>query len=105
MNWKWYYPYDYPPLLGDLFKYIPVFDTKLVEKRKEEPLPPLVQLSYVIPRSSLYLLPERIRNVLKNEYDYCPGIVWAFCSYFWESHVKLRDIDIEQLIHICEKQY
>ena len=108
MNWNWYYPYDYPPLLKDLFRYIPVFDTLLVEKRKDEPLPPLVQLSYVIPRSSLYLLPERISNVLKNDYkdkDEYPGIVWAFCSYFWESHVKMSDIDIDKLRQLCGKSY
>jgi 5'-3' exoribonuclease 1 len=111
MNWKWYYPYDYPPLLKDLFMYIPVFDTKLVDTAVEEPLPSLVQLSYVIPRSSLYLLPERIRIGVKNEYyndndgDDCQGIVWAFCSYFWESHVKLREIDMERLTYLCEKPY
>lgn len=103
INWKWYYPYDYPPLLKDLFKYIPVFDTALVEKRPEEPLPSLVQLAYVIPRSSFYLLPERIR---KNDYynknnrdDY--QVVWAFCSYFWESHVKFGENDIDGLTQLC----
>jgi len=108
MNWKWYYPYDYPPLLKDLFKYIPVFDTKLVDARIEEPLPPLVQLSYVIPQSSLYLLPEKIRGIVKQEcYDETDyhRIVWAFCSYFWESHVKLNHIDIERLTQLCVKQY
>ena len=112
INWKWYYPYFYPPLLKDLFKYIPSFDTKLVEERLEEPLPQLVQLSYVIPSSSLYLLPERIRSALKKKSE-CfhndedsdnntPNIMWAFCSYFWESHIKLREIDIEKLTQLCK---
>ena len=109
MNWKWYYPYFYPPLLQDLFKYIPMFDTKLIKEgiEVEESLPALVQLSYVIPSSSLYLLPEKIRFALKKNPEYfqndeCVDIVWAFCSYFWESHVKLKEIDIEKLIKICK---
>jgi 5'-3' exonuclease len=108
INWKWYYPYCYPPLLKDLFKYIPVFDTKLIEERVEEPLHPLVQLSYVIPSSSLYLLPERIKSIFNKNPDCfqsendCPTIIWAFCSYFWESHVKLKDIDIEKLAQLCK---
>jgi 5'-3' exonuclease len=109
VDWRWTYKYDYPPLLVDLLKYIPYFDITLInitlinsEKNQHTgPVSPLVQLSYVLPKESLYLLPssigEKIKNMKPEWYvDNCE-FQWAFCKYFWEAHVKLPDIDIKEL--------
>jgi len=54
-------------------------------------LTPEEQLAYVLPKDSLHLLPEKIRErQLKEHGDYYNAnheICWAFCKYFWESHV------------------
>lgn len=99
-NWRWRYKYDYPPLLSDLVKYIPYFDTELVSKTDSGPINELVQLSYVLPGDSLNLLPPKIHELLlknnKNWYldhEFC----WAYCKYFWEAHAKMPEIDIDKL--------
>jgi 5'-3' exoribonuclease 2 len=105
-DWTWSYKYDYPPLLTDLIKYVPYFETSFIMKKNTQAVSPLVQLSYVLPRSSLYLLPDTIhRTLLKTHPEwYCSDypLVWAYCKYIWEAHVKLPDIDIKELSKVVE---
>ena len=107
VDWRWCYRYSYPPLLEDLVRYIPhedgfSFFSNANAAVKPNPVNELVQLCYVLPKASLSFLPqplyklllERHGNWYKNNCDF----VWAYCRYFWESHVKLPEIDI----HILE---
>jgi len=100
-DWKWKYKYNYPPLLQDLLQYMPYFDKELVEKKTPHPVSPLVQLCYVMPHESLQFLPASLEAVLKEEHsEWYPSnceYVWAYCKYFWESHVELPEIDIDEL--------
>lgn len=100
-DWRWCYKYNYAPLLKDLIKYIPYFDTEFVDLKEKLPIHPIVQLSYVLPKKSLHLLPEKIKHKLvteKNEWynDNC-NFQWAFCKYFWESHVILPEINVNEI--------
>ena len=100
-DWRWCYKYNYPPLLKDLMRYVPYFDTEFIGKNDSFAVSPLVQLCYVLPRHSLTLLPNKLYNALIKEHDEwyqteCE-FVWAFCKYFWESHVELPEIDIQEL--------
>lgn len=100
-DWRWSYDYDYPPLLEDLVNYIPHFDTDFIKHNDHSAVSPYVQLSYVLPARSLYLLPKEIHGYLiqnhrewyRDNYEFC----WAFCKYFWESHVKLPCIKLDEL--------
>ena len=103
VDWRWTYKYQYPPLLVDLIRYIPYFDTAFLgtERLQHTAVNPLVQLSYVLPKQNLYLLPNGLGETLLKEKpewytDKCE-FLWAFCRYFWEGHVKLPEIDIEVL--------
>ena len=100
-NWRWKYHYNYPPLLNDLVRFIPVDNRELVQMRPCNPVSPFVQLCYVLPRSSLHLLPTKLEYALKTRYDkWYKGdceFQWAYCRYFWESHVEMNDIDIDEL--------
>jgi 5'-3' exonuclease len=100
-DWKWKYKYNYPPLLEDLVRFMPYFEREMVTKKVENPVSPLVQLCYVMPRESLQFLPSALEITLKEEYSFwypsnCE-YVWAYCKYFWESHVELPEIDIDVL--------
>jgi 5'-3' exonuclease len=100
-NWRWCYNYKYPPLLCDLIHYIPYFDTEFVEVVKPNPVTELVQLCYVLPKQSLSLLPENLYAALiKTHGDWYENdctFTWAYCRYFWEAHINLPHIDINEL--------
>ena len=101
IDWRWHYKYKYPPLLKDLLKYIPYFDGDLLIEKEKSPVLDIVQLSYVLPKNSLYLLPKKIEKLLlkeypdmyKNNFDF----VWAYCKYFWECHVDFPEMDINKI--------
>lgn len=97
INYQWLYKYSYPPLLEDLVKYVPVFNCKMVEDNNVI-VHPYTQLAYVLPKTSLNLLPNNISNyMLKNHnelYYKQHDLVWAFCKYIWEAHIEIPDIDI-----------
>lgn len=101
IDWRWHYKYHYPPLLTDLLKYIPYFDTDLLEVKDKQPISELTQLAYVLPKTSLHLLPRKLENKLLKEFKDCYKtdfeFVWAFCKYFWECHVDFLLIDIQKL--------
>jgi len=100
-DWRWCYNYNYPPLLKDLIHYIPFFESEFIVNKPENPVNELVQLCYVLPRQSLSLLPDKLRMALLSNHDGwykedC-DFIWAYCKYFWESHVDLPHIEIQKL--------
>ena len=100
-DWRWCYKHNYPPLFQDLIKHIPYFDTTFIKENTSKPVSPLVQLCYVLPRNSLFLLPEKLYGRLKDErlelYPCHAEFVWTYSKYFWEAHVELPEIDIGEL--------
>ena len=105
-DWKWKYNYKYPPLLQDLIKYIPYFDTTLIKHNVNEPISPLTQLCYVLPGSSLNLLPTKLHKLLveehKDKYPEYPKFCWTFCKYFWESHALLPKFTLDELDNLVK---
>ena len=83
----------------DLVKYIPYFDTEFIDGEKiNMPVSEIVQLLYVLPNQSLHLLPKEINEkVDKTRYPTDCDFVWAYCRYFWEAHVELPELDIDEL--------
>ena len=105
-DWRWCYNHNYPPLFCDLIHYIPYFDTEFIQNVKPKPVTELVQLCYVLPKQSLQLLPEKLYNSLMRHhsgwYNTDCTFVWAYCRYFWESHVNLPHIEINVLEKFVE---
>jgi 5'-3' exoribonuclease 2 len=100
-DWRWKYKYNYPPLLEDLLRVTPISDTIFVPQKPANPVSEIVQLCYVLPRSQLNLLPNKLFFELIKKYDHwykadC-NFVWAYCRYFWESHVEMGEINIDEL--------
>ena len=65
------------------------------------PVHPYVQLCYVLPKTSLHLLPEELQKRMLTKYDHLYStdcdFMWAYCKYFWESHVEMNEINIDEL--------
>lgn len=106
-DWRWSYHYNYPPLFCDLIQYIPFFDTEFIEQKAANPVTELVQLCYVLPKQSLTFLPDGLYNKLLKEhgewYNTDCDYAWAYCRYFWEAHVNLPHIDIDELEEFVQK--
>lgn len=101
-DWRWSYHYAYPPLFEDLRVYTPGFEQEMIVYKKPDPVLPIVQLMYVLPKSSHALLPEEYQAKLRVHpyrtwYPEEVEFVWAFCRYFWECHALLPKIDIKML--------
>lgn len=103
-DWNWSYKYNYPPLLKDLLVYTPYFQTNFLNYKNENSLHPLVQLSYVLPKECLGLIPEILKNnILENNNDWYKEnyeLHTSFCKYFWECHIDLPEIEISKLKNI-----
>jgi 5'-3' exonuclease len=100
-DWRWKYNYNYPPLFKDLLEFIPYFEKSMIAQNSNQTVNPIVQLSYVLPRQQLNLLPNKLYHALIGKkahwYKSDCEFVWAYCRYFWESHVELPDINIHEL--------
>ena len=100
INWNHSYNFHYPPLLCDLYKSIPYFDSELVLCEDKNIIHEHLLLSYVLPRNSLNLLPDNIHNYLlknyENHYKNDYNMIYAFCRYIWEGHVKFPELDFNE---------
>jgi len=103
-DWKWKYNYCYPPLFQDLLKYIPLWDIEFI-KENNESISAVTQLAYVLPPSSLYLMPKQYQMKMikykhkKNDV----ALMWAFCRYFWESHFEFQLEKLDEIEEIIEE--
>ena len=100
-DWKWSYKYNYPPLLKDLLKFIPNKFNTFIQPNNNKPFSPHLQLAYVLPIYNHHILPQYIQaHIYENEKHYYPDeceFEWAYCKYFWESHVLLPEIPLQTL--------
>lgn len=105
-SWRWSYAYPYPPLLSDLAQFVPYFDMSLVISDGSSAVSPLTQLSYVLPRANLDLLPKKLFKTLITErphwYQERVQLIWAYCRYFWETHAILPEINLDELAAIVD---
>ena len=65
-SWDWYFPYDIPPLLSDILKYIDDIKINKILFNEGKPLKPFVQLLCVLPPQSNYLVPNCLKKLMAN---------------------------------------
>lgn len=101
-SWEWYYPYDYPPFLTDIYKYKVNFDDINFEIGNH--LCPFEQLMCVLPKQSAYLLPKSLQKIMLNInssvshlYPTTFEIDLVNKKKFWMGHPKLPQLEIENI--------
>ena len=79
-DWRWMYPYHYAPLWTDLARYFGDNLVKSVDKtftlKPSLPFTAEEQLDFVMPKPNTVITGAHFQ--------------WAFCRYFWESHLVLE---------------
>jgi 5'-3' exonuclease len=107
-DWNWFYPYDQPPFLIDIDKYM--IDMNDIKFKKGKPITPLEQLLIVLPSQMNYLLPIPLRNLTINSnsplihlYPTKINIDFLYKHKYFEGIPKLPLMDIK-LINIVFKK-
>ena len=100
-DWRWKYNYNYPPLFNNLVSFVPRKQFKLI-KNNRKPFKNNTQLAYVFSYESKENIQKLLNNTNIKTINNSNSIdfQWAFCRYFWESHVDFPEISIEKLIEL-----
>lgn len=105
-SWEWYYPFDHPPFISDITKYLNKFNINKVKFELGEPLKPYMQLLSVLPPQSSYLLPDSISKLMTNPkssliYLYPKEFDQDFINKkkYWMAIPKLPPLDIKLIKH------
>ena len=109
-SWNWYYPFDYPPFISDIAKYLPKINLDQINFKLGTPLKPFMQLLSVLPPQSNYLLPKTLRKLMLNPnssliYMYPHEFEQDFINKhrYWAGIPKLPPLDIELVKHMYYK--
>ena len=103
-SWDWYYPYDYPPFISDIEKYLDAANINKIKFTKGEPLKPFMQLLAVFPPQSNNLLPNSLQHLMVNSnspiiYLYPREFIQDFINKkrYWMGIPKLPPLDIDMI--------
>jgi len=108
INWQWYYPYHYSPLVTDLVEYL-TSTSKLsrVSNKKFGPIKPFEQLLCVVPPRNKHLLPDYLHSLytgsLQKYYPTSFKIDLEGKTKEWEGIALLPFIDINDIFEAYPK--
>ncbi len=109
-SWNWYYPFDYPPFITDIAKYLPEVNLNKIKFDKGKPLKPFMQLLAVFPPQSNNLIPSSLRKLMTNPksslaYMYPQEFEQDFINKkrYWMGIPKLPPLDIDLIKHVFYK--
>jgi 5'-3' exonuclease len=105
-SWDWYYPFEHPPFISDIAKYLDKVNINKMKFQLGEPLKPYMQLLAVLPPQSSFLLPTNIGKLMTNSkssliYMYPQEFEQDFINKkkYWMGIPKLPPLDINQIKH------
>ena len=109
-SWNWYYPFDYPPFITDIAKYLPEINLNKIKFDKGKPLKPFMQLLAVFPPQSSNLIPVSLRKLMTNPksslaYMYPQEFNQDFINKkrYWMGIPQLPPLDIDLIKHVFYK--
>ena len=104
-DWNWFYPYDYPPFISDIYKYLINFND--IKFTCGKPMTPFEQLLNILPsQSAKYLLPKSLiklvtvnNSSLIHLYPLRIEIDFLYKHKYWEGIPKLPPMEIKLVRH------
>ena len=108
-SWRWYYPYNYAPMISDFenidFNYNQNLD-KFFENDKSEPFSPFQSLLFILPKTSFDLLPQCYKAFPEQAPEYFPenvDIDYNGKHTPWEAVVLLPFLDEKKVLELEKK--
>ena len=105
-SWDWYYPFEHPPFISDISKYLNEININKIKFDLGKPLKPFMQLLAVLPPQSNFLLPENLRKLVLNSkssiaFMYPIEFEQDFVNKkkYWMAIPKLPPLDFDMLKH------
>ena len=108
-SWNWYYPFDYPPFLTDIYNHINSININTISFTIGKPLKPFIQLLCVLPPQSNYILPKTLQKIPVSDIDimylYPHDFEIDFINKkkYWMGIPILPPLDIDKVIMIFKK--
>ena len=107
-DWYWYYPYDYPPFLSDIYNYLG--DLNSIKFKLNKPMTPFEQLLIILPSQSEYLLPSCLSKNITNSkssiiylYPQDFQIDFLYKSKYYEGIPQLPPMEVKLVRYIYSK--
>jgi 5'-3' exonuclease len=108
INWDWFYPYDYPPFLSDINKYL--INMNDVTFKKTNPITPFEQLLVILPPQSSFLLPPTLAKLTTNPksslahlYPLEFQVDFLYKHRYYEGIPRLPELEINLVKHTFAK--
>jgi hypothetical protein len=109
-SWDWYYPFDNPPFIGDIYLYLQKINMNTFKFTVGEPLCPFEQLLTVLPPQSKFILPKPLQKLMTDKkssliYLYPKIIQQDFIgkNRYYQGIPILPPMDITLVKHIYNK--
>jgi 5'-3' exoribonuclease 2 len=113
-SWDYYYPYDYPPFITDIYNYVKnkenIFSDITFES--SQALAPYEQLLCVLPKQSNFLLPKPLRKLMLNLnsslahlYPIKYNIDLIGKKKYWMGIPQLPPLEIDLVKKVIKKYY
>lgn len=107
--WSWYYPFDNPPFIYDIYKYIDTVDINKIKFSTKKNVDSLLQLMLVLPIQSNNLLPDyfskKITTFTEISYLYPVSFKQDFLhkSKYWMGVPKLPPLNVSLVTKFYNK--
>lgn len=107
-DWKWFYPYDYPPFLSDINKYM--INMNDIKFTKGKAITPLEQLLIILPQQMSFLLPKSLSKLTTNPksslshlYPLDFYVDFLYKHKYFEGIPWLPNMEINQVSYVFNK--
>ena len=107
-DWNWYYTYDTPPFLNDIYKYL--INMNEIKFNENKAMSPFEQLLIIMPPQSKYLLPKPFEKLvstyesqISHLYPIDFQIDFLYKKRYWEGIPSLPSLEINLVRHIYKK--